>query len=126
MLEDSIALDTFGNMPEFCASQAQQIETEIERLGVALGINWEDEVAVRRLARESLEHLQSDVKAIQQHHDDYHLRAKVTLFAMANIMLELMAKSADRGIHTHGGVAWKAFSRALMLERQIQGWTKID
>lgn len=58
--------------------------------------------------------LQSDVSASQHHHEDHQLRAKITLFALANIMMELMAKSADKSIHTHGGAAWKAFSRALM------------
>ena len=71
------------------------------------------------LARESLDHVQEDVGLYEHDRNDYRLKSKVTLFALANMMLTLMARSADKGIHTHGGLAWKAFSRALMNERGI-------
>jgi hypothetical protein len=32
-------------------------------------------------------------------------------------MMQIMTDSADEGIHTHGGEAWKSFSKALMHEK---------
>jgi hypothetical protein len=40
-------------------------------------------------------------------------RAKGKLFALTNLMLRLMTQSANTGVHTHGGSAWKAFGKAL-------------
>ncbi len=36
--------------------EVREIEQEIERKGIVLGIDWDDEVQVRRLAREALDH----------------------------------------------------------------------
>lgn len=38
-----------------------EIELEIERKGIVLGVDWSDEVQVRALAREALDHLQKDI-----------------------------------------------------------------
>lgn len=89
-------------------------------MGVVLGINWDNEVEVQSLAKEALEHAHEEMVAYEQEaHNDYQKKAKVTLYALAAMMMELMAESADMGIHTHGGQAWKAFSRALMKESGI-------
>lgn len=119
MADDSIELDTISNVADFCDKQAREIEVEIERMGVALGIEWTDEVQVLELAREALEHAQEDVALYEHDRSNFQLKAKLTLFALANMMMTLMARSADKGIHTHGGLAWKAFSRALMKEHGI-------
>lgn len=92
------------------------IELEIERMGVALGIDWSDDAQVRALAREALEHTSELVHAAAAHPDDQRLNAKVTLFGLANLMLRTMEESADVGLETHGGPAWKTFGRALWAE----------
>lgn len=93
---------------------AIEIETQIARLGIALGIKWDDEAQVLDLAKESLYHSKEALAQFSQNHNDYRLKAKMELFGLAALMMQIMKDSADEGIHTHGGVAWKAFSKALM------------
>ncbi len=119
MAEDSIALDSVENAEDFCAERAKEIELEIERLGIVLEIDWRNEAQVRELAKEALNHVREEVADYEHDRADYREKAKVTLFALAAMMMDIMARSANKGIHTHGGVAWKAFSKALMLERGI-------
>jgi hypothetical protein len=112
-------LDSVSNVAGYCDRQAREIESEIERMGIVLGIDWANEAQVRRLAKESLEHAQDAVLQYANNHNDYQQKAKATIFALAYMMLDIMAKSSSEGIHTHGGVAWKAFSIALMQESGI-------
>ena len=114
--ETSIGLDKVCDAGAFCSNMANQLESEIEHMGAALGIDWNNEVQVRALAREALNHSRETLETYSLHHDDYHAKAKATLFGLAHIMMEIMAKSAGKGIHTHGGTAWKAFAKALILE----------
>ncbi len=95
---------------------ASEIEIQIIRHGIALGINWEDDAQVQALAIEALHHSQEALAQYSQHHNDYKLKAKIELFGLAALMMQTMADSADEGFHTHGGIAWKSFSRALMHE----------
>lgn len=93
-----------------------QIEREIERKGIALGIDWNDEVQVRALAREALDHAQGEAHISASVPPDHRLLAKLDLFGLAGIMLKTMEESASIGIESHGGTAWKAFARALWAE----------
>jgi hypothetical protein len=119
MANDSIALDTVDNVDEYCARKANEIEDEIEHLGVALEIDWANESQVRELAKEALHHAQREIEEYEHEQDNYHQRAKITLFGLAALMMDIMAKSASKGIHTHGGMAWKSFSKALMIENEM-------
>jgi hypothetical protein len=107
-----VQMNGFGLM--FDSRNAAEIETQIVRLGIALGIDWDDEGQVRALAREALLHSQDVLAEYGQHHGDYRLKAKIELFGLAGLMMQIMKDSANEGIHTHGGRAWKSFSRALM------------
>jgi hypothetical protein len=98
------------------SQEASEIEAQLVRKGIALGINWNDEAQVQDLAREALHHSQEDLAQFSHHHDDYKLKAKIELFGLAALMMQIMSNSADEGIHTHGGAVWKSFSRALMHE----------
>ena len=95
---------------------AAGIETQITRLGIVLGIDWDDDAQVQGLAREALYHSKEALAQFSQHHDDYQLKAKIELFGLAALMMQIMTSSADEGVHTHGGAAWKSLSRALMRE----------
>jgi len=117
MVEDLVTLDGVGNAEDYCEEHSADIETEIERMGIALGIDWNDDYQVGQLAKEALDHAQDAVSQYTHDLTDYRQKAKVTLFGLAAMMMTIMAKSASKGIHTHGGIAWKAFSRALMRER---------
>lgn len=99
---------------------SREIEQEIERKGIALGINWADESQVRLLAKEALDHLQDDVKLSATDPLNFQLLAKVELFGLAGLMLKTMAESANYGIASHGGDAWKAFAKALWTEAELR------
>jgi len=101
---------------EFFNEETQILEKEIVRLGMALGIDWSDEAQVRALAKEALAHGAKEINESAKHATDYSLRAKAELFGLAALMFRIMEKSADGGVLTHGGPAWKAFGRALWEE----------
>ncbi len=97
--------------------EAAQIEHEIEIKGVILGIDWNDPLQVRELARQAL-----DCKpgAIDCSPDEPQERARLELFGLAQLMLTVMKESAEQDIDTHGGPAWKAFARALWAEHDLR------
>jgi hypothetical protein len=106
------------------ARDTAEIEAEIARKGVALGIDWSDEVEVRLLAQEAL-----DFKSVGAHVSvraelDYQQLARIELFGLAGLMLKTMAESATHGLETHGGPVWKIFSRALWAEAEARGLIK--
>lgn len=100
--------------------EALQIEHEIERKGVVLGIDWNDAVQVRELAREALD---CKLGADNCEPDDPQDRARIELFGLAQLMLTVMKESAKDNIHTHGGTAWKAFAHALWTEHDLRQGT---
>ena len=105
----------FENYPE----DTREIELEIERKGIALGIDWNDTAQVRALAREAIEHGKEDIRRAAADPTDYQLLTKVDLFGLAQLMLHTMEESAAAGVETHGGPAWKAFARALWAEAEL-------
>lgn len=99
------------------AQETTNLEHEIARLGIALGIDWEDAVAARGIAREALAfHLRSDGKP-----PSIAELTRIQLFGLAQLMLKVMTDSARQNIRSHGGPAWKAFARALWAEAEAQG-----
>ncbi len=100
--------------------QAREIEQEIERKGIMLGIDWNDEVQVRALAREALDHANGETHIPATGPVDYKLMAKLDLFGLAGIMLKTMEESATIGVESHGGTAWKAFAKALWAELKMR------
>jgi len=99
------------------SQEAAEIEREIIRKGIALGIDWDDEAAVRAIAREALTHTATVIKVSDRPEDI----AREQLFGLINLMLRVMTESATQGIETHGGPAWKALARALWAEREPAG-----
>ena len=73
---------------EHYAANAREIETEILRKGIALGIDWDDPAAVRALAHEAIDHLEHAVDTAASTPVDYQLLAKVDLFGLAGLMLK--------------------------------------
>lgn len=99
----------------------RQIEREIARMGVALGVDWSNELQVRALAREALDGAAREVQAAVARPGDRRLMAKVALFGLAALMMHTMAESAQNlGIAGHGGPTWKAFGRALWVENEAR------
>ena len=101
---------------EHYAEDIEEIEVELARKGVALGLDWSDEVAVRALAHEAINHSGRDLAQAASSPTDYELMARIDLYGLAALMLRTMQKSADVGILSHGGPIWKAFAKALWAE----------
>lgn len=99
------------------AREAQQLEHEIGTKGVILGIDWDDPVQVRELARQAMD---CRIGAIDCEPDDPADRARLELFGMIQLMLTVMKESADDQIHTHGGPLWKTLARALWAEHDLR------
>lgn len=99
------------------ARDAEDLEHEIAKLGIALGIDWDDEASVRRYAREALD-CTPDCNLDKLHSADLRERWTAELYALSMLMLRTMQESAEQGIHTHGGPIWKAFGRALIVEAE--------
>ena len=83
--------------------------------GILLGLDWSDTTTLRGLAREALDGGAENTRALLRDPDP-KLKARGELFAFAVLMLRTMQESAETGLHTHGGPAWKAFGRALIEE----------
>ena len=90
--------------------EVSQLELEIQRKGIALGIDWNDALTVNALAREALDFKPGERPV---DFDDPAQRARYELFGLADLMLRVMAESAHENIHSHGGPVWKAFGGAL-------------
>jgi hypothetical protein len=103
---------------EHYAEEAKRIEQEIVRHGIVLGIDWQDEIAVRALAREALALHPADGAKVSLG-DTPEGRAKLEIFGLAQLMLTVMTESAANDIETHGGEVWKAFGRALWQESRL-------
>ncbi|MBI3095799.1 MAG: hypothetical protein HYY97_13115 [Rhodocyclales bacterium] len=97
--------------------EAGQLDREIERKGVILGIDWSDQAQVRALAREALD---CKLGANNCEPDDPADRARLELFGLAQLMLTVMKESARADMLTHGGAAWKAFATALWAEHEAR------
>ena len=99
------------------SEEARQLELEIERKGIALGIDWNNPVVVSTFAREVLEF---DPTKQPNHMQDRARLTRYELIGLAGLMLRVMTESANDHILTHGGVAWKALGRALWKEWQLR------
>ncbi|MDO9600014.1 MAG: hypothetical protein Q7J47_20045 [Azoarcus sp.] len=102
------------------ARTAEELEREIFKRGLMIGLDWQNPVILRRLAYEALT-CTADCRLGLLRHADATQRGKGELFALSEMMLETMRQSALVGVHTHGGVTWKAFGRALYEESERLG-----
>ena len=101
-------------MPDFenYSEEARQIELQIVRHAIALGIDWNNPAEVRSLAHDALTcHLSGTVPP-HCRGDDMKSRARIEIFGLAQLMLKVMAQSAEEDIVTHCGPVWKSFARA--------------
>ena len=69
--------------------ETQQIELEIERKGVALGLDWDNELQIREIARKALAGPQKEV-SVAFHNLSWNDRAMLELFALSQLMLTVM------------------------------------
>ena len=100
---------------EHFSRDASELEREILKRGIVMGLDWSDRATVRKLARETLHGGAKHTRALLRDPSP-QLRARGELFALGVLMLRVMEESADTGVHTHGGPAWKSFGSALIEE----------
>lgn len=105
----------FENYPR----ETKALELELERLGIAMDIDWSDQAQVRALAREALSAEAAHTLAAAAKGERPAL-AKAELFGLAALMLKAMTEGANEGIATRGGPAWQSFGAALGAEFEIQ------
>lgn len=96
---------------------AQALEREIRRYARVINLDWDDTARLRTLAREAL-NCSPACRIGLLRHPDLMERSKGELFALSELMLVTMRQSAQIGVHTRGGPAWKAFGRALYEEAE--------
>jgi hypothetical protein len=106
-------------MPAFehYATEVAQLETEIARKGVILGIDWDNESQLRKLARQALS-CHDDTIQLDCNPASAEGIAKLELFGLAQLMLKVMEQAAGDNRDVHGGPVWKAFARALWAEHE--------
>jgi len=81
------------------ARTADELEREIYKRGLALGIDWDDQVRLRELARQALSSEPGNVMRLLR---SPIRQDKLTgeLFALSELMLNTMRQSAQIGVHT--------------------------
>ena len=104
-------------MPEFedNAAEARQIEQEIIRKGVVLGIDWNNAGAVNSLTKQALAR-HDETLPLGVSLSSPEGMAKMELFGLAQVVLKILKQSADDNMFTHGGPVWKAFAQSLWAE----------
>lgn len=106
-------------LPEW-ENDVQLLEHAIAAKLVALGVDWQNEQALRQLSREIFqlheEELQRSLYSRQLHD-----RLIAELAGLSQLMLRMMSRAAEEGSELHGGPVWKAFARALYQEGEALG-----
>ncbi len=92
--------------------EVKQIEAELMRKMIALGLGWHDREAMMKLASECKVFFPADAQAAYASHDR-RLIIKAELFALASLMIHTMERAALDEHEGHGGEVWKAFSKHL-------------
>jgi len=103
---------------EHFQKEIEDIERAIARLGVVLGIDWQDAAQMRTLAAQALDwHPPASVPSRQQ---DAELHARIELYGLMQLMLTVMTQSAEEGMLAHGGPIWKTLGHALWREIEMR------
>jgi hypothetical protein len=100
------------------AAEAAQLEIEIARKGIVLGIDWTNDAEVSAIARRAFS---SHLDTLELDHPAASPKgmAMLEIVGLSQLMLRVMKESADQGILTHGGPVWKKLGRALWEEAQL-------
>jgi len=92
--------------------EVYQIEIELMRHMVALGLDWHDEAAMTRLASECKAFGPADAQAAYVSKEQ-RLITKAELFGLVSVMLQTMESAARERRDVHGGEVWKALGKHL-------------
>lgn len=92
--------------------EVSQIETELIRHMMALGLDWHDDAAMTQLASECKAFGPSNAQAAYASKDQ-RLITKAELFGLVSVMIQTMENAAVENRDVHGGEVWKAFGKHL-------------
>lgn len=92
--------------------EVAQIETELRRYMMALGLDWHDEAAMEQLAYECKAFGPSEAQAAYASHNSTLIN-KAKIFGLASMMMRTMESAARENRDVHGGEVWKAFGKHL-------------
>lgn len=93
-------------------AEVANIELELQRYMIALGLDWHDEVAMTQLATECKAFGPDNAQAAYASHDQ-SLITKAQFFGLVSMMIRTMENAAVDGRDVHGGEVWKAFGKHL-------------
>jgi len=93
-------------------SEVHQIEIELMRHMVALGLDWHDEAAMIQLASECKAFGPANAQAAYASNEQ-RLKTKAELFGLVSVMLQTMESAARERRDVHGGEVWKALGKHL-------------
>lgn len=99
---------------------ALQISSELARCLVAMGVDWNNPVELRKLAREAL-HYKPDQIGKPLAATDFEAHARLKFYGLVALMFQTMEEGAQEGEHIHGTDLWKALARALWAEKEAAG-----
>jgi hypothetical protein len=92
--------------------EVSQIEIQIMRYMMALGIDWHDEAAMTQLASECKNFGPVNAQAAYASNEQ-KLITKAELFGLVSVMMQTMENAARENRDVHGGEVWKAFGKHL-------------
>ncbi len=99
------------NPEHFDVGFYEALETEIERKGIALGIDWTNAVEVQQILREAFDHAVEDIAAIG--HRDNHNLARFELRGLVAVLLKSMVRSKGGYLYDKHGPVWDVLRGAL-------------
>lgn len=94
--------------------EISQIETELMRHMIALGLDWHDEIAMTLLANECKVFGPTNAQTAYASHDQ-RLITKADLCGLVSVMLRTMENAAREERDVHGGEVWKALGKHLYI-----------
>lgn len=95
------------------APQAHDIERELERSGIALRIDWNNDAQVRNLAREAMDYIEG-----QKRHGAPPKRQPQGLIRLFELVALMLHSPAEH--HGQRSPAWRALVRALWIESNLR------
>lgn len=93
-------------------NEVSQIETELMRHMIALGLDWHNEASMTALATECKNFGPDNARAAYAS-KDRTLITKAELFGLVNTMFHTMENAARENRDVHGGEVWKALGKHL-------------
>ncbi len=99
--------------------EASKLALEIERKLLILGLDWQDDSAMRKLALDVLE-VNHGGRQIGRSADFSQEQTYEELFGLIGLMNKLMGEAAAKGVLIHGNDAWKAIARAMWAQKEVR------